>query len=203
MIGSLHGKLLHKAPPGLMLEVNGVGYEMDAPMSTFVQLPAIGEAAQVFTHLQVREDAHTLYAFASLNDRSLFRALLRVTGVGAKMALAILSGMNAGEFAACVANHDVHTLTRLPGIGKKTAERLMIDMRDRLPILRLGGGPVVTGVAAAGGAVTVDAGAEAVNALIALGYKPHEASRLVRGLNTGGMSVEDIVRAVLKGLANS
>ena len=201
MIGSLRGTLIHKEPPGLMLEVNGVGYEMDAPMSTFFQLPAVGEAAQVFTHLQVREDAHTLYAFASLSDRLLFRALLKVSGVGAKMALAILSGMNAGEFAACVANHDVSTLTRLPGIGKKTAERLMIEMRDRLPTLRPGSAAVMTGPADAAGVVSVDAVAESVNALVALGYKPHEAGRLVRGLDTDDLSVEDIVRAVLKGLA--
>lgn len=198
MIGSLHGKLLHKAPPGLMLEVNGVGYEMDAPMSTFSRLPAVGETVKVFTHLQIREDAHTLYAFASLSDRALFRALLKVSGVGAKMALAILSGMNAGEFAACVAAHDIQALTRLPGIGKKTAERLIIDLRDRLPAMQSSGGPPLGGAPGGGG---TDVGAEAVNALVALGYKSHEAGRLVRGLNTADLSVEDMVRAVLKGLA--
>ena len=131
MIGRLRGEIVTKQAPYLLLEVNGVGYELEAPMSTFYKLPATGEPATLFTHLAVREDAHTLYAFATEDERELFRSLLKVNGVGAKMALAILSGMSAGEFAACVQDGNINALIRIPGVGRKTAERLIIEMRDR------------------------------------------------------------------------
>ncbi|RMG50454.1 MAG: Holliday junction branch migration protein RuvA, partial [Gammaproteobacteria bacterium] len=132
MIGRLRGELVYKQPPALMVEVGGVGYELEAPMSTCFALPEVGQPVTLWTHLQVREDAHTLYAFSDLSQRSLFRALLKVSGVGARMALAILSGMTPEEFHRCVAEGNVKALTRLPGIGKKTAERLVVEMRDRL-----------------------------------------------------------------------
>ena len=131
MIGRLRGEIVTKQAPYLLLEVNGVGYELEAPMSTFYKLPATGEPATLFTHLAVREDAHTLYAFATEDERELFRSLLKVNGVGAKMALAILSGMSAGEFAGCVQDSNITALIRIPGVGRKTAERLIIEMRDR------------------------------------------------------------------------
>lgn len=132
MIGRLRGEIVVKRPPHLLVDVGGVGYELEAPMSTFYDLPAVGAAVLLHTHLVIREDAHVLYAFAREAERALFRSLLRVSGVGPKMALAILSGMNADEFARCVQRDDAAALSRLPGIGKKTAERLIIEMRDRL-----------------------------------------------------------------------
>ena len=132
MIGRLRGEIVYKHPPQLMLDVNGVGYELDAPMSTFYDLPGVGETVTLVTHLAVREDAQILYGFLRESDRTLFRSLLKVTGVGARMALAILSGMDAQRFALCVQQEDVTALIRLPGIGKKTAERLIVEMRDRV-----------------------------------------------------------------------
>lgn len=139
MIGRLRGELVIKQPPYLLVDVNGVGYELEAPMSTFYNLPQ-GETVSLFTHLAIREDAHVLYGFFSDSERTLFRALLRISGVGAKMALSILSGMSAEEFACSVQNNDTATLVRLPGIGKKTAERLIVEMRDRIGKLSLPGG---------------------------------------------------------------
>ncbi|MGB1109539.1 MAG: Holliday junction branch migration protein RuvA [Gammaproteobacteria bacterium] len=201
MIGFLRGVLMHKEPPLVVVDVQGVGYEIDAPMSTFFGLPAVGEEVRLYTHLHVREDAHTLFGFNSLKDRALFRTLLKVNGVGAKMALTILSGMNSEEFAACVHGDDVASLTRLPGVGKKTAERLIIEMRDRID--NVVGESSPAGVPIKPGIETEaqDAISEAVNALIALGYKPQDASKLVRKLDTEGMAVEEIIRQVLKGLA--
>ncbi|GAB4300943.1 MAG: Holliday junction branch migration protein RuvA [Thiohalomonadaceae bacterium] len=197
MIGRLRGKLLDKKPPQLLLEVGGVGYEVEAPMSTFYQLPASGSEVILHTHLVVREDAHLLFGFASERERSLFRALLKVNGVGAKMALAILSGMNADTFARCIQDNDTGSLTRLPGIGKKTAERLIVEMRDRLADWQEGGVlPVVMVVPTAEARDEVK---DAVSALIALGYKPPEASRMVRGVITEGRSSEEIIREALKG----
>ncbi len=139
MIGRLRGTIVYKRPPQLLLDVGGVGYELDAPMSTFYDLPAVGETVTLVTHLAVREDAQVLYGFIRESDRALFRALLKVTGVGARMGLAILSGMDAQRFARCVEQQDVAALIRLPGIGRKTAERLIVEMRDRGP------GPWTTG----------------------------------------------------------
>lgn len=193
MIGRLRGQIVYKRPPQLMLEVQGVGYELEAPMSTFYELPEAGQAVTLFTHLLVREDAHILYGFATEAERALFRSLLKVTGVGAKMALAILSGMNAAQFRRCVLEGDAGALTRLPGVGKKTAERLIVEMRDRveageeavLPQARLAARPA-------------DAVEDAVHALIALGYKPQEASRMVSAVAAQDMASEEIIRQALK-----
>ncbi len=201
MIGRLRGRVVHKQPPFLLLDVNGVGYEIEAPMSTFYVLPAGDEPIILHTHLAIRDDAHVLYGFARPGDRQLFRDLLRVSGVGGKMALAILSGMTAEEFALCVQSGDTVALTRLPGIGKKTAERLVIEMRDRLEKLDLGGaGSSVTGGAPVA-ATTGSADADAVSALIALGYKGSEASRMVRAVYQSGMDTEQTIRAALQGAA--
>lgn len=196
MIGRLRGKLVDKKPPQLLLEVGGVGYEVEAPMSTFYQLPASGSEIILHTHLVVREDAHLLFGFASERERSLFRALLKVNGVGAKMALAILSGMSADTFARCIQENDTASLTRLPGIGKKTAERLIVEMRDRLADWQEAGVlPVVMAVPTA----ERDEVRDAVSALVSLGYKPPEASRMVSGVITDGRSSEEIIREALKG----
>jgi Holliday junction DNA helicase RuvA len=194
MIGLLRGRILSKQPPRLLLDVQGVGYEVDAPMTTFYELPAVGDETTLHTHLVVREDAHTLYGFIALTDRDLFRNLLKVNGVGARLALTILSGMDASAFTACVQAGDTGALVRLPGIGKKTAERLIIELRDRL-------GPVGdTAVAATGGpAVKASNPVEdAVSALVGLGYKPQEASHMVRTLETANMSSEEIIRSALQ-----
>ena len=200
MIGRLRGELVYKQPPQLMVDVNGVGYELEAPMSTFYELPAVGEAVTLFTHLQVREDAHALYAFAREDERGLFRDLLKVSGVGAKVALAVLSGMSAREFRGSVLNGDAAALTRMPGIGKKTAERLIVEMRDR--VKEAGEVPV----AASPGVSSVqsrpaDPVEDAVHALIALGYKPQEASRMVSAVEAQGLPSEEIIRQALKAMA--
>jgi Holliday junction DNA helicase RuvA len=197
MIGRLRGELVHKQPPFLMIDVNGVGYELEAPMSTFYSLPEQGQPVVLFTHLAIRDDAHVLYGFASVSERTLFRTLLKISGVGAKMALAILSGMSAEEFARCIQNDDTAALMRLPGIGKKTAERLIVEMRDRLDRLESSGGPA-TLTRPGGPAVAETPVSDAVGALIALGYKPSEASRMVRGVESEGLSSEQIIRAALK-----
>lgn len=200
MIGRLRGTLLEKHPPTLLIEVGGVGYEVDAPMSTFYGLPAVGESVVLHTHLVVREDAQLLYGFGSLTERRLFRSLIKVNGVGPKLALTILSGISAEEFAGCVHDNDAARLTRLPGVGKKTAERLIVEMRDRLedwgsePALATSAGP---GPSVAGG----DAVRDAVSALIALGFKPPEASRMVRTVGGRDLSSEEIIRLALQAVA--
>ena len=200
MIGRLRGELVAKRPPHLLVEVNGVGYELEAPMSTFYDLPAVGGAVLLYTHLVVREDAHVLYGFACEAERALFRSLLRVSGVGPKMALAILSGMNADDFARCVQRDDTAALSRLPGIGKKTAERLIIEMRDRLARLDDAGLAAIARPRSAG-AGAPSAAEDAVSALIALGYKAPEASRMVRAVAADGLGSEDLIRAALKAAA--
>ncbi len=198
MIGRLAGKLLVKQPPFLLIDVSGVGYEVEAPMSTFYQLPAVGEAVVLVTHLLVRDDAHILYGFHGDSERLLFRALLKVNGVGAKMALAILSGMSVEAFSLCIGNADADALTRLPGIGKKTAERLIIEMRDRLE--KLDGGPAASIMPTGGMTAVDDPVADAVSALVALGYKGPEASRMVRKVDCDGLASEDIIRAALQAM---
>ncbi len=193
MIGLLRGRVLSRQPPLLLLEVNGVGYEVEAPMSTFYDLPAGDEPVILYTHLMVRDDAHTLFGFIRERDRALFRMLLRVNGVGGKMALAILSGMTADEFSLNVQAGDVAALTRLPGVGKKTAERLIIEMRDRLEKLEGGASPAAT--APAGRAA---ADGDAVDALVALGYRPAEASRMVRAVFAPELDTEGLIRAALQ-----
>lgn len=196
MIGFLRGKLVHKAPPLLVLDVQGVGYELEAPMTTFYNLPVIGAEITLHTHLVVREDAHSLFGFAAEADRSLFRALIKVNGVGPKLALTILSGQSAEEFHRCIQNNDTQTLIRLPGVGKKTAERLVIEMRDRLP----GVTPSATdnGTPAAP-SVASNPKQEAISALCSLGYKPPDASKMVQNINTDNKSCEDIIRLALQG----
>ena len=205
MIGRLRGEIVHKQPPWLLLDVNGVGYELEAPMSTFYDLPAVGGQVTLVTHLAVREDAHTLYGFLREADRALFRDLLKVTGVGARMALAILSGMDARRFAQCVEQEDHAALIRLPGIGRKTAERLVIEMRDR--VAGLGGGPAPSGGATAGSPRAATSAADplndAIEALIALGYRPPDANRMARAVAEGAKTSEEIIRAALRGAATT
>jgi Holliday junction DNA helicase RuvA len=195
MIGRLRGTLLDKQPPYLLLDVQGVGYELQAPMTTFYELPATGGMVTLYTHLAVREDAHQLYGFAKTSDRELFRHLLRVNGVGARLALTILSGMDAGAFAGCIQAGDTAALVRLPGVGRKTAERLIVEMRDRLEALS-GITLVQPGTAIPRALATPTE--EAVTALIGLGYKPPEASRMVRAVDTANLSSEEIIRAALQ-----
>ncbi|MCB1736789.1 MAG: Holliday junction branch migration protein RuvA [Gammaproteobacteria bacterium] len=197
MIGFLRGQLVAKQPPTVLIDVNGVGYDVDVPMSTFFQLPALGEDVRLFTHLAVREDAHTLYGFANEDERRLFRTLLKISGIGAKLALGILSGASAEEFVAAVQRGDVAALTRLPGIGKKTAERLVVELRDRLGDFRAASGP---GLSAANTvAPPVDASGDAISALQALGYKPMDASRMVKAVAEDGLGSEELIRRALKG----
>ncbi|MBF0255230.1 MAG: Holliday junction branch migration protein RuvA [Gammaproteobacteria bacterium] len=200
MIGRLSGIIAEKQPPALLLDVNGVGYELEAPMSTFYQLPAVGEKVSLFTHLTVREDAHLLYGFYRDADRQLFRALLKVSGVGAKMALAILSSMSSSDFSSCIQSGDTASLVRVPGIGKKTAERLIIEMRDRLT--KLGDGGTVSFDPINLGARPDTPVSDAISALTALGYKPQDAQRMVKGVEQEGMSSEELIRAALKGAAS-
>jgi Holliday junction DNA helicase RuvA len=199
VIGRLRGEIVYKHPPQLMLDVGGVGYELEAPMSTFYDLPPVGVTVTLVTHLAVREDAQVLYGFLRESDRALFRNLLRVTGVGARMALAILSGMDAQRFALCVQQEDIAALTRLPGIGKKTAQRLVMEMRDRLDSLPAGlpgGAPSSVPSGAGGGAGTELA--DAVSALTALGYRPVDADRMARAVDDGAKTSEEIIRGALK-----
>ncbi|MDH5472331.1 MAG: Holliday junction branch migration protein RuvA [Gammaproteobacteria bacterium] len=197
MIGRLRGKILQKQPPQLLIDVQGVGYEVDAPMSTFYQLPEVGQDVTLHTHLVVREDAHMLYGFASENERSLFKSLIKINGVGAKLALTILSGMDANEFTRCVLDNDAAALVRMPGIGKKTAERLIIELRDRLKDDAPHSSTPMTSASMMTAAASTPV-SDAVSALIALGYKPQEASRMVRVLSTDGLGAEEIIRQSLQ-----
>ncbi len=198
MIGRLRGEVAVKQAPFLLLDVNGVGYELEAPLSTFFNLPETGRQVTLYTHLVVREDAHVLYAFATESERALFRSLLKVSGVGAKMALAILSGMSAEEFARCVESEDVSALVRLPGIGRKTAERLIVEMRDRLAKLadQAGGVSITSAMQTAGRPQSVKS--DAVAALVALGYKPLDADRMVKAVAGEEMDSESLIRAALQ-----
>ncbi|MDP3905260.1 MAG: Holliday junction branch migration protein RuvA [Methylococcaceae bacterium] len=196
MIGFLRGKLVLKAPPMLMLDVNGVGYEVEAPMTTFYNLPAVGEDVKLHTHLVVREDAHILFGFAAESDRAMFRTLIKVNGVGPKLALTILSGQSAEEFHRCIHNNDTQALVRLPGVGKKTAERLVIEMRDRLPDLD---GTSVNTVTVGTVNVAGNPKQEAISALCSLGYKPLDAAKMVQQVASEDMSCEDMIRFALQG----
>ena len=194
MIGRLSGKLLNKQPPQLLIDVNGVGYEVDAPMSTFYQLPQTGENVVLHTHLVVREDAQLLFGFFTESERSLFRSLIRINGVGPRLGLTILSGISAEEFTRCVQEADSTSLTRLPGVGKKTAERLVVELRDRLPATI--DADVIA--PASGSRRTSSCIGDAVSALISLGYKAPEASRMVRVVeNAQDMNTEEIIREAL------
>ncbi len=195
MIGYIRGRLIRKSPPALIVDVNGVGYELEAPMSTFYRLPEIGSEVELHTHLVVREDAHLLYGFATEVERRLFRDLLRVTGIGPKIGLALLSGIDVDTFLRCVEAQDVDALTRIPGIGRKTAERLLIEMRDRIQALGQ--------LRSASRPVDADAGArvEAYAALVALGYRPVEATRLLKSVESEGTGTEDLIRRALQAAA--
>lgn len=194
MIGFLEGRIASKAPPQLTIEVGGVGYELEAPMSTFFHLPAVGGAVRLLTHLVVREDAHILYGFGTEEERTLFRSLLKVSGVGPKIALALLSGLTVEAFAHCVQQQDAAALTRVPGIGRKTAERLLVEMRDRLGV------PGAAPDATARPPAASPAG-EAFDALVALGYRPAEASRLLGAIGPGTHSTEELIRRALQNAA--
>lgn len=203
MIGRITGTLLEKNPPQLLVDVNGVGYEISAPMTTFYRLPELGSCVKLHTHLIVREDAHLLFGFMVENERHLFRSLIKVNGVGPKMALAILSGMEASEFVRCVHDNDATTLTKLPGVGKKTAERLLIEMRDRIKEFDVEvsageKGTQSTTQRAQSSHSKVKADAE--SALIALGYKPVEASKAISRLEIEGLGSEEVIRQALKNM---
>ncbi len=201
MIGRLRGTLLEKLPPQLLLDINGVGYEVQAPMTTFYELPEISSEIVLHTHLAISEHAHVLYGFLRESDRSLFRTLIKISGVGPKLALAILSGMSADEFVNCVRSGDSVALTRLPGVGKKTAERLVVEMKDRLKDWQ--------GLASPTGAVsqtvtpTTDALKDAISALVSLGYKPQEASKMVSQVESEGLASEEVIRLALRAVASS
>ncbi len=201
MIGRLRGRLLEKKAPELLLDVQGVGYEVNAPMTTFYVLPEVGNEVVLHIHFVVREDAQLLYGFASEAERTLFRHLIKVNGVGPKLGLTILSGISSDDFVHCVQEEDSATLVRLPGIGKKTAERLIIEMRDRL---KDWGQTAATSSGLVGQEaqsvkpVKKSPVSDAVSALIALGYKPQEASRMVRNIETRDLPSEDIIRLALQ-----
>lgn len=196
MIGRLRGTVAGKQPPHLLVDVQGVGYELESPMSTFYVLPEVGGELLIHTHLIVREDAQVLYGFATVDERSLFRALIRVSGVGAKLALAVLSGMDSQTFARCVQGSDTVALSRLPGIGKKTAERLIVEMRDRLGVLETEGGAARSGPGGTRAApMPTD---DAVTALEALGYRAAEARRMVSAINSEDLPREEIIRRALQ-----
>ena len=189
MIGRLSGTLISKNPPQVLLEVAGIGYEIDVPMSTFYNLPATGEAVTLHTHLVVREDAHVLYGFATLEERAVFRKLIRISGVGARTALSVLSGLSVADLAQAVTLQDTARLTKVPGIGKKTAERLLLELKgklsDTLPAESVKGG-----------------GSDVLNALLGLGYSEKEALAAVKNLSAG-LSLTEGIRAALKALAKS
>ena len=203
MIGRLRGLLLDKRPPQLLVDVMGVGYELEAPMSTFYQLPASGEEIVLHTHMVVREDAQLLYGFYTEGERQLFRDLIRINGVGPRLALTILSGISADEFTRCVMENDAKSLTRLPGVGKKTAERLIVELRDRLGETARAVLPSAAGNLAANGRAEHNPVSDAVSALVSLGYRAQEASQMVRAVEADGLKTEDIIKAALQGLVRA
>ncbi|HET8701756.1 MAG TPA: Holliday junction branch migration protein RuvA [Nitrococcus sp.] len=194
MIGRLRGILVEKQPPRLLVDVHGVGFEVEAPMSTFYELPALDAEVILRTHLVIKEDGHTLYGFHTEHERALFRSLIRISGVGPKVALSLLSGMPAEEFLRCVRQRDTAALVRLPGVGKKTAERLVVEMQDRLSALdaHVARTPGVPPSLRGTGEVVADA----FSALLALGYNPHDANRLLAGLE--GTTSEELIRLALR-----
>jgi holliday junction DNA helicase RuvA len=204
MIGRVRGTLVHKQPPDILVEVGGVGYEIQVPMTTLFQLPELGAEVSLVTHFVVREDAQLLYGFIDERDRGLFRQLIRVSGVGPKLALTILSGMDATSFARCVQRDDISALVALPGVGKKTAERLLVEMRDKMKDW-LGQVAAGEGVGC-GGTVPVPVTgiiSDAEGALVALGYKPQEASRMVAAVNDdSAANSEDLIRRALKSMVS-
>ncbi len=198
MIGSLRGKITEKHPPVLLIDVNGVGYEVLASMNTFYQLPDVGQEITLCTHLVVREDALMLYGFHEARERMLFRTLIKINGVGPKMALAILSSIDPDAFVICVNKNDVASLVRIPGVGKKTAERLIIEMRDRLSDWQMRDISLSNEDSGVGINSMSDATQDAISALIALGYKAQEASRIISKLASQELSSEEMIRMALK-----
>lgn len=197
MIGYLRGHIIDKEPPWLVMDVGGVGYELEASMNTFYAIADLADEVSLHTHMVVREDAQRLYGFAALSERALFRSLLKVNGIGPRVALAILSTLSAQEFAICVQNEDIATIVRVPGIGKKIAERLIVEMRDRLSVMSGGAEGVTPQPIAASNS------SDAISALIALGYKPADARRVVCSLpDAEAMQRETIIRQALKALSS-
>ncbi|ASC57552.1 Holliday junction branch migration protein RuvA [Vibrio vulnificus] len=202
MIGRLRGILLEKQPPELLIEVNGIGYEVQMPMSCFYELPNIGEEAIIYTHFVVREDAQLLYGFNTVKERALFREVIKANGVGPKLGLAILSGMTASQFVASVEREDISTLVKLPGVGKKTAERLVVEMKDRLKGWSAGDlfTPFTDAAPVDSGSASSNSAEEAVSALLALGYKPVQASKVVSQIAKPDMTSEQLIREALKSM---
>lgn len=204
MIGRLRGILIEKQPPQVLIEIGGIGYEVQMPMSCFYELPNLGEEAIIYTHFVVREDAQLLYGFNSVSERALFREVIKANGVGPKMGLGILSGMTASQFVSCVEREDISTLIKLPGVGKKTAERLVVEMKDRLKGWGTGDLlPPATDAAPADNRTMIseqNSEEEAVSALLALGYKPAQASKAVAQVAKAGMSSEQLIRDALKSM---
>lgn len=194
MIGRLKGTLLEKQAPFLLLDVNGVGYNVEAPLSTFFSLPNVGEKVRLHIKMIVRDDAHLLFGFLSLSEKKMFESLIKVNGVGAKMGLAILSSMDAGEFVGSIRNKDVNQLIRIPGVGKKTAERLIVEMTDKIKDW----GEIKGVSGALTGTLQGDVKEEAIQALVALGYKTADANARISKIGIEGQSVENIIRQALK-----
>jgi Holliday junction DNA helicase RuvA len=203
VIGRLRGTLAEKQPPHLILDVNGLGYELEVPMTTLYRLPSVGEPLTLHTHLVVREDAQLLYGFFGKRERDFFRELIRLNGVGPKLALALMSSLEVDELVRCVQSQDTSALTKVPGVGKKTAERLLVELKDRFKawetvpamfalVPNQPGGPDAPPVATAEN--------DAVSALISLGYKPQEASKAISAIKEKGLSSEDMIRRALKGM---
>ena len=193
MIGSLIGLIKEKTPSSILLEVNGIGYEIALPLSTSFQLPNVGESAYLLTHLVVREDQHSLYGFATDEERKLFRALIKISGVGAKLAITILSGTNVNGFIQSVVNEDIDALVHLPGIGKKTAERLIVEMKDKVS-------EISSDENSLSESNENSAVAEAINALVNLGYKTKDAKTILDKIESEGLTVEELIRQALKSL---
>ncbi|WP_149088336.1 Holliday junction branch migration protein RuvA [Pseudomonas prosekii] len=204
MIGRLRGTLAEKQPPHLILDVNGLGYELEVPMTTLYRLPSVGEPLTLHTHLVVREDAQLLYGFYGKRERDFFRELIRLNGVGPKLALALMSSLEVDELVRCVQSQDTSALTKVPGVGKKTAERLLVELKDRFKawetvpamfalVPNQPGGPDVP-------APAVTAESDAISALVSLGYKPQEASKAITSIKEKGLSSEDLIRRALKGM---
>ncbi len=200
MIGRLRGTLAEKQPPHVILDINGLGYELEVPMTTLYRLPAVGEPLILHTHLVVREDAHLLYGFFEKRERELFRELIRLNGVGPKLALALMSGLEVDELVRCVQAQDTSVLVKIPGVGKKTAERLLVELKDRFKAWETVPGMSTLVVEPRAGAAVSSAESDAVSALISLGYKPQEASRAVSSIKEDGLSSEDMIRRALKGM---
>lgn len=201
MIGRLRGTLAEKQPPHLLVDVGGVGYELEMPLSSLYRLPALGEAVTLHTHLVVREDAHLLYGFAEKRERELFRELIRLNGVGPKLALALMSALEVDDLVRCVQSEDLKALTRVPGVGKKTAERLLVELRDRFKAWDALPSIAPLAVEPQRGALVSSAESDALSALVALGFKPAEASRAVSLVLEDGLSSEELIRRALKGMA--